>query len=128
MSDVPNATQLATLGWAVNDGDRGRDGAVDQIQWLDDGRYLAEFRARGGRTRDEPGDVVSSLTLWDVWRGPLASGLLSTVAKEHGNLNTVVYPATGFALSPDSRTVAELGPRRSPQTWTVAGDFAAPVM
>jgi WD40 repeat protein len=119
--DVTSAARLAKLGWGVPEGNRGPDGAVDQVEWLDDGRYLAEFRSRGGRMRGEQGEAMSSLTLWDVQTGPLTSELLGTVLNAHGTQHPVVYPASGFALSPDGRAIAVLGPRRPPQTWTITG-------
>ncbi len=73
--DAPAGAVRWTLPWTTVQGDRGPDGSVTAVEWLDGGGYLLEFRKQGGAWRDEQGRTVSTVILWDIETGMQANPL-----------------------------------------------------
>ena len=64
--DADTGDTVSRIPWTTSEGDRGPDHTISSLQWLDGGRYLLEFRPRGGAWHDEQGSTCSTLILWDV--------------------------------------------------------------
>ncbi|HTR90948.1 MAG TPA: WD40 repeat domain-containing protein [Trebonia sp.] len=105
------------IPWTTVEGDRGPDPAISSLQWLDGGRYLLEFRPRGGAWHDELGSTCSTLILWDVQDRALFVELFSEVIFKNR------LPAAGVALAPDGRRCAVAFDDRLPAIWTIDGDL-----
>jgi hypothetical protein len=52
--DADAGTEVSVIPWTTGEGDRGPDGKITSIEWLDGGRYLLEFRPRGGAAPPAP--------------------------------------------------------------------------
>ena len=105
------------IPWTTSEGDRGPDSAISSLEWLDGGRYLLEFRPRGGAWHDEQGSTCSTLILWDVQDRALFVELFSEVIFRKR------LPAAGVALAPDARRCAVAFDDRLPVIWTIDGDL-----
>ncbi len=116
--DAGAATEVSVIPWTTGEGDRGPDGTITSIEWLDD-RYLLEFRQRGGAWRDERGSTCSTVILWDArdvkWYFiELFYELLSGIRR----------PIAGTALAPDGRRCAHAIDNHPPTIWRITGDLA----
>jgi WD40 repeat protein len=105
------------IPWTTVEGDRGPDHTISSLQWLDGGRYLLEFRPRGGAWHDEMGSTCSTLILWDVEKHWLFVELFSEMLF-HKRL-----PAAGVALAPDARRFAAAFDDRLPSIYRIDGDL-----
>jgi WD40 repeat protein len=122
--DAEAGTGLWDLPWAVGETNRGSDGAITALDWLDDGHYLLEFRRNGAVLRDEAGtSIVSTLTLWDTADGSLqfAEKAAQVSYQGRGPIGTV-------ALSPDGgrpgyRSLALALSDTPPVIWGISGDL-----
>jgi WD40 repeat protein len=115
--DADAGTQLSLIPWTTGEGDRGPDGTITSIEWLDD-RYLLEFRQRGGAWRDERGSTCSTVILWDAQEVKwyfieLFYELLSGIRR----------PIAGSALAPDGRRCAHAIDNHAPAIWRITGDL-----
>jgi dipeptidyl aminopeptidase/acylaminoacyl peptidase len=106
------------LSWTTAEGDRGPDGAVGALQWLDGGNYLLEFRPKGGAWRDEQATTVATITLVDVETG---QRLLIQRLMEINQ--TGVKGAAGIAAAPDGRRIAIVDDNLPPVIYEVTGDL-----
>jgi len=108
-----------TLPWMTDQGDRGPDGSVTAIEWLDGGGYLLEFRRQGGASRDEEDISLSTVILWDIETGKCQFGKLF-----HETLRTSRRrPIAGVALAPDHRRLALALDTVPPVIWRITGDL-----
>jgi WD40 repeat protein len=108
-----------TLPWMTDQGDRGPDGSVTAIEWLDGGGYLLEFRRQGGASRDEEDISLSTVILWDIETGKCQFGKLF-----HETLRTSRRrPIAGVALAPDHRRLALALDTAPPVIWRITGDL-----
>jgi WD40 repeat protein len=115
--DADTGDTVSRIPWTTSEGDRGPDHTISSLQWLDGGRYLLEFRPRGGAWHDEQGSTCSTLILWDVVERWLFVELFSEVIFKHR------LPAAGAALAPDGRRCALAFDDRLPVIWSIDGDL-----
>ena len=115
--DADSGGTVSRIPWTTVEGDRGPDPAISSLQWLDGGRYLLEFRPRGGAWHDEMGTTCSTLILWDVMERWLFVELFSEVVLKHR------LPAAGIALAPDGRRCAAAFDDRLPVIYRIDGDL-----
>jgi WD40 repeat protein len=115
--DADSGETISRIPWTTIEGDRGPDSTITVLQWLDGGRYLLEFRPRGGAWHDELGSTCATLILWDVMERWLFVELFSEVILKHR------LPAAGIALAPDGRRCALAFDDRLPVIWTIDGDL-----
>jgi WD40 repeat protein len=115
--DADASEVVSRLPWTTVEGDRGPDSTITGLTWLDGGRYLLEFRPRGGAWHDELGSTCATLILWDVMEKWLFVELFSEVVLKHR------LPAAGAALAPDGRRCALAFDDRLPVIWTIDGDL-----
>jgi WD40 repeat protein len=116
--DAGAATLRWRLPWATTEGDRGSDGTVTSVQWLDGGGYLMEFRPRGGAWHDERGTTVATVIVWDIETGqPVSAKFL--VEHEQGRR----HPVAGVSPSPDGRRLAVAVDFIPPVIWKIVGDL-----
>lgn len=116
--DTESGKKLWDIPWTTAEGDRGPDGTVTAIQWLDGGGYLLEFRPRGGAWHDERGTTCASAILWDIKTGKwLFVELFSEL------VNGARRPVAGLALAPDHRRMALAVDDHHPVIWRIAGDL-----
>jgi WD40 repeat protein len=111
------STAWRHMGWGVSEGDRGPDGTVNGIYWLDRGRNLIEFRQRGAMRRDEAGSTAAAVTVWDIQKAALR------VQWFWETWNRRSYPLSAIALDPPRRRVATAGDRHPPGIWLLKGDL-----
>ncbi len=117
--NAASGDEVWTLPWTTAEGDRGPDGTVTAIQWLDGGGYLLEFRPRGGAWRDEQGSTVSTVILWDI-----ETGKWQFVELFYETLRTNQRrPIAGVALAPDGRRLALALDTAPPAIWRITGDL-----
>jgi WD40 repeat protein len=117
--DVEAGRARWRLPWTTAAGDRGPDGAVAAIEWLDGGGYLLEFRPEGGACRDEKGSTVSTVILWDI-----ATGKWVFVQQFFEMLSHDARgPIATAVLAPDHRRVALAINNRAPVIWRISGDL-----
>jgi WD40 repeat protein len=116
--DAGAGTQRRRLPWAVAEGDRGPDGTVTSVQWLDGGGYLLEFRPRGGAYHDERGTTVATVLVWDIEDG---QAVCSKYFLEHEKGR--IQPVAGVCLSPDGRRLAAALDFLPPDMWRITGDL-----
>jgi WD40 repeat protein len=116
--DAGAGTQRWRLPWATVEGDRGPDGTVTSIQWLDGGGYLMEFRRRGGAWHDEQGSTVATGIVWDIETGEVAAAKFFD-EHEQGRRQ----PVAGIAASPDGRRIAVAADFIPPVIWKIVGDL-----
>jgi WD40 repeat protein len=115
--DADAGTQVSTIPWTTVEGDRGPDGTVTRIDWLDD-RCLLEFRPRGGAWRDERGSTCSTAILWDALQPRwIFVELFSEL------VNSVRQPLAGSVLAPDGRRTAHAVDNHAPTIWRINGDL-----
>jgi WD40 repeat protein len=117
--DAAAGSRLWKLPWTTADGDRGPDGTVTAIEWLDGGGYLLEFRRQGGAWRDEAGSTVSTVILWDI-----ETGQWQFVELFYETLRTSKRgPVAGIALAPGQRRLALAIDSVPPVIWQITGDL-----
>ena len=117
--DAEASTQVSVIPWTTAQGDRGPDGTITALDWLDGGRYLLEFRPRGGVWRDERGSTVSTGILWDAQEVKWCFVELFSEL-----VNQVRQPLAGSALAPDGRRVAHAVESHAPGIWRISGGMA----
>ena len=105
------------MGWSVSEGDRGPDGTVNDIYWLDKGRNLIEFRQRGALRRDEADSTASAVTVWDIRKAALR------VQFFWGTWTHMSVPLSAIAVDPSRRRIANAGDRHPPSIWLLKGDL-----
>jgi WD40 repeat protein len=105
------------LPWATAEGDRGPDGTVTDVQWLDGGRYLVEFRKMGGSRSDEEGSTVSTLIIWDVETRPVL------VQRFWGTVRHATRPVAAIAVEPVGRRCAVATDLHIPDVYQIDGDL-----
>jgi WD40 repeat protein len=115
--DADAGSQVSLLPWTTTEGDRGPDGTVTRIDWLDD-RHLLEFRPRGGAWRDERGSTCSTIILWDALETRWVFVQLFSEL-----VNSVRQPLAGSALAPDGRRAAHAVDNHAPTIWRINGDL-----
>jgi WD40 repeat protein len=106
------------LPWTTLEGDRGPDGTVGSMQWLDGGGYLMEFRPRGGAWHDELGSTVATAIVWDIENGQWVFVELF-FEREQGR----IQPIAGIAVAPDGRRLALATDFIPPVIWRIDGDL-----
>ena len=111
-------TRRCRLPWTTLEGDRGPDGTVTSMQWLDGGGYLMEFRRRGGAWHDELGGTVATVIVWDVENG---QWVFVELFFEHEQGRR--QPIAGVASSPDGRRLALAVDFIPPVIWRIDGDL-----
>jgi WD40 repeat protein len=116
--DAGAGTQRWRLPWPTAEADRGPDGAVTSVQWLDGGGYLMEFRPLGGAYHDERGTTVATVWIWDIEDGHV---ICSKFFLEHEQGR--IQPVAGVSLSPDGRRLAAALDFLPPDMWRVVGDL-----
>jgi WD40 repeat protein len=106
------------IPWTTLEGDRGPDGTVTSIQWLDGGGYLMEFRPRGGAWHDEQGTTVATAIVWDIENGNwVFVEKFSELEQGHRK------PVAGVAVSPDGRRLAVAVDFIPAVIWRINGDL-----
>jgi WD40 repeat protein len=115
--DAHSGSTLWTLPWATAEGDRGSDGTVNTIQWLDGGRYLLEFRQKGGASRSESGATIGSVILWDIETRSLFIELY------HETVMNVRKPPAAMALAPTGRRCLIVNDNLAPVVWVIGGEL-----
>jgi hypothetical protein len=109
---------VSVIPWTTGEGDRGPDGKITSIEWLDGGRYLLEFRPRGGAWRDERGSTCSTAILWDAqevrWH---------FIELFYEMLGGIRRPIAGSVLAPDGRRCAHAIDNHAPTIWRIDGDL-----
>ena len=115
--DAEAGTQVSVIPWTTGEGDRGHDGKITSIEWLDD-RYLLEFRPRGGSWRDERGSTCSTAILWDAHEVKWYF-----IELFYESLGGIRQPIAGSALAPDGRRCAHMVDNHAPTIWTITGDL-----
>ena len=115
--DSGAGTQVSVIPWTTGEGDRGPDGKITSIDWLDD-RYLLEFRQRGGAWRDERGSTCSTVILWDAHEVKWYF-----IELFYEMLGGVRRPIAGSVLAPDGRRCAHAIDNHPPTIWTITGDL-----
>jgi WD40 repeat protein len=109
------------LPWVLAEGDRGPDGSVTCLEWLDDGHYLLEFRRRGAAMRDEQGTTVSLVTLWDTEAGRLTFWeKFWETDRQHPSRH---LPIAALTLTPDGRGMTHAVDGYAPFTWQINADL-----
>jgi WD40 repeat protein len=116
--DAGAGTQRWRLPWPTAEADRGPDGTVTSIHWLDGGGYLMEFRQKGGAYHDEWGTTVATVWLWDIEDG---QAVCSKFFLEHEKGR--IQPVAGVSVSPDGRRVAAALDFFPPDMWQITGDL-----
>jgi WD40 repeat protein len=106
------------LPWATSEGDRGPDGSVTSLEWLDGGHYLLEFRPRGGTERDERGTTSSSVILWDTETGKTVFNWRFYETTPQGRM-----PIAAIAATPDGRRMTHAIDGCAPVIWQVNSDL-----
>jgi WD40 repeat protein len=115
--DADDSALRWTVPWTTSEGDRGPDPTITTLQWLDGGRYLLEFRPKGGAWHDELGSTCGTVILWDVHDKCLFVELFSEIE------NHVRKPIAGLALAPDGRRFAVAFDHIPPVIWKIDGDL-----
>jgi WD40 repeat protein len=116
--DAAAGTMRWRLPWTTVEGDRGPDGTVGSMQWLDGGGYLMEFRPRGGAWHDEWGTTVATVIVWDIESG---QAVFVELFFEHEQGRR--QPVAGVSLSPDGRRLALAVDFIPPVIWKIDGDL-----
>lgn len=116
--DADAGTRQWTLHWVTAEGDRGPDGSVTRVEWLDGGHYLMEFRQRGGAWHDEQGSTCSTHILWDTEIG-------DTVFLSHAceRLYQQVLPVAATSMTPDGKYITDAIDHHGPSTWQINHDL-----
>jgi WD40 repeat protein len=112
------------LPWSTPAPDRGSDGRVTAIEWLDGGHYLLEFRRTGGAWRDEAGSIVSTVTLWDTADGTWQFAEPASQVSHQGRgpiAATTLAPAN--PERPVHRRLALALDDTPPVIWAITGDL-----
>jgi WD40 repeat protein len=116
--DADAGTEVSVIPWTTGEGDRGPDGKITSIEWLDGGRYLLEFRPRGGAWRDERGSTCSTAILWDAqevrWH---------FIELFYEMIGGIRRPIAGSVLAPDGRRCAHAIDNHAPTIWRIDGDL-----
>jgi WD40 repeat protein len=115
--DAEAGTQVSVIPWTTGEGDRGHDGKITSIEWLDD-RYLLEFRPRGGSWRDEWGSTCSTAILWDAHE--VKWHFIELFYEMIGGMRR---PIAGSVLAPDGRRCAHAIDNHPPTIWRIDGDL-----
>jgi len=115
--DAHSGARLWNIPWTTVEGDRGPDGTVNAIQWLDGGRYLLEFRRRGGASRSDFDATVATLILWDIETRSLFVRLFWET------VNRVPKPPATMALAPAGRRFLILNDNLAPVVWHIDGEL-----
>jgi WD40 repeat protein len=115
--DGHSGARLWNIPWTTAEGDRGPDGTVNAIQWLDGGRYLLEFRQRGGASRSEFGATVATVILWDIETKWLFVQLF------YETVNRVRKPPAAMALAPAGRRLLIVNDNVAPVVWHIDGEL-----
>jgi WD40 repeat protein len=115
--DAETADWTWNMYWTMAEGDRGPDGAVTAVHWLDGGRYLIEFRQRGGLRRDDAGSVVSTVAVRDIQKNALVTKLFWET------WNRSSFPLSTIAVDPGRRHVATVADLHPPGIWQLQGDL-----
>lgn len=105
------------MRWTMAEGDRGPDGTVNALYWLDGGRYLIELRQRGGMQRDEAGSIASTVTVWDITKRALLTKLFWHTWNRHP------IPLSTIAVDPVRRSVTTVADLHPPDIWLLHGDL-----
>ncbi len=116
--DADAVTQVSVIPWTTGEGDRGPDGTITSVEWLDGGRYLLEFRPRGGAWRDERGSTCSTVILWDAQEVKWYF-----IELFYEMLGGIRRPIAGSALAPDGRRCAHAIDNHAPTIWSITGDL-----
>lgn len=117
--DTQAGHQQWTLPWVLDEGDRGPDGSVTSLHWLDGGHYLLEFRRRGAALRDEQGTTVSLVTLWDTETGRFRFWEKFWETDHYGHH----LPIAALALTPDGRGMTHAVDGYAPFSWQINADL-----
>ena len=113
--DAAAATQRWRLPWATVEGDRGSDGTVSSVQWLDGGGYMMEFRPKGGAWHDEWGTTVATVIVWDIETGqPVSAKFLFEHEQGRRSLTSPRHRKAGGSQSRSTSSCRSSG--RSPAT------------
>jgi WD40 repeat protein len=113
--DAEAGTEASVLPWILSEGDRGPDGTITKIDWLDD-RYLFEFRPRGGALRDDQNSVCATIALWE------AHEVKWQVLKHfYEHVNHVIRPVAGWAPAPDGKRCITVADDGVPTVWVIGG-------
>jgi WD40 repeat protein len=116
--DTQLEQQLWKLPWTTSEGDRGPDGTVTGLEWLDGGHYLMEFRPRGGAWRDELGSTVSTSILWDITTG---KSLLVELFYER--IAGVIQPLAASVMTPAGNRFTHAIDSLAPTIWQLNLDL-----
>jgi len=116
--DADAGAQVSLIPWTTGEGDRGPDGKITSIEWLDGGRYLLEFRQRGGAWRDERGSTCSTVILWDA-----RDAKWYFIELFYELLGGIRRPIAGTVLAPDGRRCAHAIDNHAPAIWSITGDL-----
>jgi WD40 repeat protein len=117
--DTETGKRLWKMPWVTSEGDRGPDGSVTAVEWLDGGHYLMEFRKRGGARRDEWGSTISTSTLWDTETGKT---VFIELFYEHLPSRGIL-PMAATALTPDGRRISHAVDHIAPTIWQINSDL-----
>jgi WD40 repeat protein len=117
--DTQSGDHQWTLPWAVDEGDRGPDGSVTSLEWLDNGHYLLDFRRRGAARRDEQGTTVSLVTLWDTATGGYRFWDTFWETDRYGRH----LPIAALARTPDGRGMTHAVDGHAPFIWQINADL-----
>ena len=115
--DAESGEWTWNMHWGLAEGDRGPDGTVNAVHWLDGGRYLIEFRARGGERRDETGGIASAVAVWDIQKRSLVN------QRFWQTWNRSSMPLSAIATDPARRHVATVADLHPPDIWRIDGDL-----
>ncbi len=115
--NAEGGAQVSLIPWTTGEGDRGPDGTITGLEWLD-GRYLLEFRPRGGSWRDERGSTCSTVILWDAQE--VTWYFIELFYELVGGIRR---PIAGTVLAPDGRRCAHAIDNHAPTIWRITGDL-----
>lgn len=116
--DVPAGQKLWDLPWPTAAGDRGPDGTVTTLEWLDGGHYLMEFRPRGGAWRDERASTISTSILWDV-----TTGKFLMIELFYERVLGVIWPLAATVMTPAGNRLTHAIDSIAPTIWQLNLDL-----
>jgi WD40 repeat protein len=116
--DAAAGQRLWSLPWRMAEGDRGPDGSVTALEWLDGGHYLLEFRPRGCTERDARGSTSSSVILWDTEAGKTVFLQSFWETTPQGRM-----PIAATVQTPDGRRMTHAADGFAPVIWQINRDL-----
>jgi WD40 repeat protein len=116
--DADSGKRLWSLPWATAEGDRSDDSSVHYIGWLDNGRYLLEFRKHGALSRSDSSSKIGTVAVWDITTGVLFWNLF------HETIGHTQCPPAEILVAPQGgRQTLIFFDDLPPEVWEISGDL-----